>query len=204
MVGEEMPMIFFDKDEPMDEKQLIKLAKGGDIKAFEILVNTHEKKIYSTAFWMLNNKDDALDVTQEVFLYAFQNLKKFREQSSFFTWINWILLDQVKRKRTKNKLNHFLKPIFMTDHSNEESELDFLAAKNDNPTDLIIKKEQEDFILAKINSLPDKYSLPIILCDLQNMSYREAADVLNCSESTIKIRLFRARSKLKDFLKALK
>ena len=191
--------------------KLVKQAKAGDVSAFQVLVQKYEKKIFSTAYWFLRNRDDAFDITQEVFIDAFQKLDKFREESSFFTWINWILLDRVKRKRTKDKIyNTYIKPIFKSDkHDADETYEDFssnldsdLNSQNatDNPIQILAKKEKDDFILKQINSLDEKYSLPIILCDLQNLSYKEAADILNCPETTIKIRLFRARLKLKELL----
>lgn len=190
--------------ENSDIEKIVKRAKAKDVAAFQILVNKYEKKIFNTAYWFLRNRDDAFDITQEVFIETFKNLHKFREQSSFFTWINWILLDRVKRKRLKDKVyNKFIKPILKNDKedADESYEDESLYSKTDNPLQILAKKERDEFILKKVNSLDEKYSMPIILCDLENLSYKEAAEILNCPESTIKIRLFRARLKLKELLK---
>lgn len=197
-----------EKLERLEIQNIVKKAKSGDVSAFQLLVNKYEKKIFNTAYWFLRNKDDAFDITQEVFIEAFKNLKKFREESSFFTWINWILLDRVKRKRIKDKIyNTYIKPLFKRDKDDMDEDYENLnvnTTDTDNPIHILAKKEKNDFILKKINSLDEKYSMPVILCDLENMSYKEAAEILNCPESTIKIRLFRARLQLKDLLKNLK
>lgn len=195
--------------ENLEIQNIVKKAKAGDVLAFQILVKKYEKKIFNTAYWFLRNRDDAFDITQEVFIDAFTKLANFREESSFFTWINWILLDRVKRKRIKNNIyNKFIRPIFSNDKEDSDEIYENLdsaiISELDNPINILEKKEKDKFILDKINSLDDKYAMPIILCDLQNMSYKETAEILNCPESTIKIRLFRARLQLKDLLKKSK
>lgn len=196
-------------DSESSEKIFIRQAKAGDISAFKILIKQNEKKILNTAMWFLGNKDDAFDVVQEVFLYAFKNINKFREESSFYTWLNWILLDMVKRKRTKDKIyNKFIKPIFSIINGEDEKELEDTESlifrenknKDENPLNILEKEEKAKKILNIIKSLDEKYSAPIILCDLENLTYKEASLILNCAETTLKIRLFRARLKLKEKL----
>ena len=182
----------------MNEQEIIKRAKKLDVAAFEILVKTYEKKIYQSAYWFINNQDDAMDLTQEVFIDAFKKISSFREECAFLTWLNWILLDRVSRKRRKNKtIEKYISPMETDDENNEK---EYESHTDKNPLHFLTLKEKQKFILKQVNSLEDKYRMPVVLCDLERLSYKEAAEILKCTESSIKTRLFRARMKLRELL----
>jgi len=189
------------KENFKDEEKLIKKCKDGDIEAFKILIKRYEKRILKSSMWFMGNEDDAKDVSSDVFLYVFQNIKKFREESSFYTWLYWVLLDKVKRKRLKNKLKtSILEPIFSIFNKNNDNdkEEEKFGDTKDSSLEVLEKKEKNKRIFDVINSLDEKYKSPIILCDIDGLSYREASLVLGCSEMALKTRLFRARMKLRE------
>jgi RNA polymerase sigma-70 factor, ECF subfamily len=184
-------------DTKNQEKEFIEKSKNGDVKAFENLVFMYQKKVYKSAYYLTGNNEDAYDVTQEVFLYAFKNIKKFREKSSFFTWLYWLIVDMSSRifkKKASQKI------ISLQDNKNEDGkEIDIKDLSNV-PQEVLEKKEKDQIILKAVNSLKDKYRIPVVLCDLENLSYKEASIIARCSESAIKTRLFRARRLLKKKL----
>ncbi|MCP4481384.1 MAG: RNA polymerase sigma factor [bacterium] len=182
----------------MNENELIKQAKKLNVKSFETLIKKYELKIYHSAYWFIGNKDDAMDLVQEVFIDAFKKIKSFRQECAFLTWLNWILLDRVSRKRRKQKtLNKY---IYYLEEDDREYTKEYVSHVDKNPVNILIDQEEQNKILGAINVLEDKYRMPIVLCDLEHLSYKEAAETLRYNESTLKTRLFRARVKLRDLL----
>lgn len=183
-----------------DEGNLIKNCKDGDVEAFKILVKRYEQRILKASIWFIGNEDDAKDIASDVFLYAFQNIKKFREKSSFYTWLYWILLDKVKRKRLKNKIkNSILEPLFSIFNKDDDDDVEEkFGNTKDSSLEVLEREEKNKRIFDVINSLEEKYKSPIILCDIDELSYKEASRILNCNETTLKTRLFRARMKLRE------
>ena len=182
-----------------DEKILVEKSKSGDANAFKILIERYEGRVLKSSIWLIGNEDDAKDIASDVFLYAFQNIKKFREESSFYTWIYWILLDKVKRKRLKNKIKDSILPLFSIFNNKDDDKIEEnLGDKKASSLEFLEKEEKNKRIFDIISSLEEKYKAPIILCDMDGLSYREASILLGCNETTVKTRLFRARMKLRE------
>jgi RNA polymerase sigma-70 factor, ECF subfamily len=188
-------------DSKNQELELIEKSKNGDVKAFENLVFIYQKKVYKSAYYLTGNNEDAYDVTQEVFLYAFKNIKKFRGKSSFFTWLYWLIVDMSSRIFKKKASQ---KTVSLQSYKNDENKEFDIKDSSNIPHEILEKKEKDEIVLSAVNSLKDKYRIPIVLCDLENLSYKDASSIAQCSESSIKTRLFRARrllqKKLKDLL----
>ena len=105
-----------------------------------------------------------------------------------------------KRKRIKNKFYKFINPFSkIINELNQNNILDIHDKKDNEPINILKNKEKSNKILKTIQSLDEKYKMPIILCDLDNLSNKEEANIWKISETTIKIRLFRARLKLKTY-----
>jgi len=182
-----------------DEKDLVARAKQGDTAAFEQLVLQYQKRIFQTAYWYTGNTDDAADVTQEVFVTAFATLQRFREQSSFFTWLHWLLMDQCSRvfRRKKSNVVSLDQTI---DNEDEEGKPIEITDSTETQLGKLVKEEEQQHVLAAIQSLEEKYRVPLVLYDIENNSCQDAAHIVQCSEGTLKSRLFRARMLLKKKL----
>jgi|LSQX01.3.fsa_nt_gb RNA polymerase sigma-70 factor (ECF subfamily) len=181
------------------EEQLIQKSKDGDIKAFEILIDKHQKKVYNMAYQYLGNFEDALDASQEAFLKIFKSLKSFKEESSFSTWIYRICvnvyIDEL-RKRKKNDSN-MISSIINT----EDGELELpIVDTAPLPDELLEQKEIKREIWDAINNLSSDYKTIIILRDINGLQYNEISEVLGCSLGTVKSRISRARNALKILL----
>lgn len=183
---------------PEKEKLLLKRCKKGDLRAYDILMQKYEKKVYNLCYRMVNNAEDAADLAQEVFLKAYRALTDFRGQSGFSTWLYRIAVnacrDELRKRRKKPPVLSLDKPL-----ETEEGELHFEAADTaPGPLETALRGELQREIQGLLSKLPRNYRTVIILRDLQGLSYEEIASVLEINLGTLKSRLNRARSLLRD------
>ncbi len=174
----------------MEDAELVRLCQDGDMAAFEQLFHKYQERVYSTALRMMSNQDDAMDLTQDIFLKAYQNIGKFRFTSAFSTWlyrlaVNFCIDELRKRKKTGNPA-----PL-------EEA---LLQSDGNTPEDNVISSDTERQVWKAINSLKEKDRAIIVLRDIEGLSYKEIAEVLKCSLGRVKSRIHEARQKLKIIL----
>jgi RNA polymerase sigma-70 factor, ECF subfamily len=178
---------------------LVAGAKTGDARAFELLVQRHEGKIFSLAQRMTRNREDAEDVVQQSFQKAFIHLKKFEGDSLFSTWLTRIAINEalmlLRRKRGSREV-----PI----ESNAEDEtalpLDVPDA-GPNPEDSCLQREQEKILSAAVRELTPGTRKAIELRELGELSTGETAQVMGLSVGAVKARVFHGRRKLRETLK---
>jgi len=174
----------------MEDADLVRRCQNGDMAAFEQLFYKYQDRVYSTAYRMMNDQEDAQDLTQEIFLRAYQRIGKFDFRSAFSTWlyrlaVNLCIDELRKRKRSANTT-----PL-------EEA---VLQADENTPEDHVMSRDREKRVWDAINSLKDKERSIIILRDIEGLSYKEIAEVLKCSLGRVKSRIHEARQKLKAIL----
>ncbi len=178
------------------EKDLIRRAKKGDVLAFENLISGYEKKVYNTVYRFFSNAEDALDITQEIFIKVFTSLCGFRENSSFSTWLYRIAVNtciDFLRKKKEDML-----PIKEEMAVSGEIKL---GSHTESPEEFVERDELKRALMKAINALPEEQRMCVILRDIQRFSYTEISDILTCSLGTIKSRLCRGRRALKEKLK---
>ncbi len=188
----------------MDEdEKLIGLCRKGDVDAFGVLVERHQKKMINIAYRMIGDYEAACDVVQESFLSAYRAIRKFRGDASFSTWLYRIVINASKNRRKQMKIRRQWDGGSLDDPvETEEGHL-----KNDPPSpepsalDQMERKEVRARVQACIDSLDQEYREVLILRDIQGFSYDEIRDILKVPDGTVKSRLFRARDGLKDCLK---
>ena len=187
--------------ERISSEQLARSAAEGNSEAFEALMIRHEKGIYNLAYTKTRNAEDSYDITQETFLRTYKALKTFRGDSSFSTWLYRICFNVIYDMQKKNAIRqHNEMPIEMTDNDGNESMLD-LPDNSYNPEMLAIENERTKMVRAGINRLNEKYRVPLILRDINGLSYNKIAEILNLELGTVKSRIKRARESLKDILR---
>lgn len=181
------------------EKVLVQRAKDGDVTAFETLIQEYQKRIFSIAYRMMQNQEDAADLTQEIFLKLFQNLDKFRGNSQFSTWVYRVAtntcLDALKK--AKRQTAYSLDKEIETE---EGTLLGELPDKGPSPQELAEKKAILEAVRLGIAKLSKEHQRVMILRELEGLSYEEIAQILNCSVGTVKSRINRARENLKKIL----
>ncbi len=172
------------------ERELIERAKSGDIAAFEELITTERSRLYSFALGMAGgNHADAADVLQEAFLKAFLNIKRFRGESAFGTWL-WRI---VRNEFLNYRKNLSTRPLADREYPGKESGEE--AAVHD-AAEETMAEERKRRLLETIALLPPKYREVVVMIDLREQGYEETAEMLGISMSAVKTRLLRAREKL--------
>jgi RNA polymerase sigma-70 factor, ECF subfamily len=185
----------------LDEAQLIRDAKAGKYEAFEALVHRYERKIYNVAYRLSGNRGDAEDVLQETFLKAFENLKKFRGESSFYTWVMRIAVNATLIRFRKS--SH---PSTITIDELDESPEGFhpraVVKWEENPEQKYSRLESERILRRAILRLPPIYRTVFWLRDVEEFSNADVARMLKLSVFAVKSRLMRARMELREQLTA--
>ena len=179
-----------------DEISIIKQVLGGDADAFEHIVKKYEKKVYNLALRYLKNRDDALDLSQEVFIQVYNNLAQFRGDSQFSTWIYRVTYNKcVDMLRKTQKLRRNV--VMSTDDENFFETRDCRASIEEDYEG----RETLVTVMKIIDTLPSEQRDVVILRYIKDLSYSQIADVLEIAEGTVKSRLNRARLKIKEQLK---
>lgn len=178
-----------------DEDALVKLAMVGDDAATGDLIRIHQQKMYNLALRMTRNSHDAADLTQDIFIHMIKKMDTFRFESSFSTWLYRLAVNlclDFLRRRSRRR-----------DISIEEGSDRIVCPSSfgENPTSRIEERELRSDLERAIRGLKPKYRLIIILCDIDGLSYAQAAEIMKVPVGTVKSRLARARLKLADELK---
>lgn len=180
----------------MDEQELIQAAIKGDLEAFNQLVMLYQDSIYNQAYWMMKEQEAAEDMTQEAFIRAFQSLKSFRG-GSFRSWLARIVtnlcLDELRRVKRRPTI-----PLLPSDPEGEENDSPgWLADPNMNVEEAVVSSELNSKLRRLVEGLPTEYRTALILVDILEYDYAEAAQTMGIPIGTLKSRLVRARLRLR-------
>lgn len=173
-----------------DDFSLIKRFNEGEKEVFRILINRHKEKVRNIIFITLSELDAIDDIAQEVFITVFKNLKNFRYESQFTTWLYRITINKCKDYLRKKKV----RKIF----SSVDEDYDFSSTQIDENDDV------RQIVRKAIDELPDKLRIPMILRDIEGFSYQEISETLDLDLGTVKSRIFRAREALRKNLEPMK
>lgn len=178
-----------------DDAQLVATGKKGDQDAFSLLVQRYQRRVFNLVFRMLQNYEEASEITQEAFLAAWQGLPTFRGDARFSTWLYRIAyncaLKQLELRKRDNALQLALQAESVLEDENDiqrNTHLEML--------------DNQKLVQEHLSQLPTKYRIVLVLRHLQDMTYEEMAEVLTMPIGTIKTHLFRARNLLKERLQA--
>jgi RNA polymerase sigma-70 factor (ECF subfamily) len=178
------------------ESELIAQAKSGRMEAYTELVRRVQVKIYNTIFGMTRNHDDADDLTQDTFMYAYKALGSFRENASFYTWVYRIAVNL-----TLNALKKKGREKGREDFEDNAAVLEKREYASRSPEGDSLRREFREKLEEAIESLAPAYKAAFTLVVLQEMSHGRAAEILGISENTVSWRMFKARKMLQDKLK---
>jgi RNA polymerase sigma-70 factor (ECF subfamily) len=185
-----------------DDHVLVAACRAGDRRAFQLLFERYERKVYAVAYGFLRNPEDALDVVQEAFIKVYRYLPNFEGQSSFYTWLYRIAanlcIDHMRRSGRKRDVEFDDK----LRHDNEESGGEFVAVSAlGEPEGSVNNKEILSAVSSSLEHLSDKHRAVIVMRELQGMSYADMAKAMGCSKGTIMSRLFHARRNMQKLLR---
>jgi RNA polymerase sigma factor (sigma-70 family) len=181
------------------EEKLIAQLKEGNLKAYKELVSQVSGRIYNTALGLLQNKEDAEDITQEVFVEIYQSVSRFNERSSLSTWIYRITVTkslELIRSRNRKKRSGVLFSLFdRENHLAVTSTSPFY-----HPGVKLENKERAAILFQAIEKLPLNQRIAFTLHKLENLSYAELAEIMGVSLSSVESLMFRAKQNLRKLL----
>lgn len=177
-----------------DDDRLVDAALGGDMRAFELLMEKHESKMYAVALRMCANREDAQDCLQDAMLRVYKALSSFKGQSSFSTWAYRITmntcLDELRRKKIRQAAS-----------LDQMLEVGWSPVDEENSTERHADNQELKRNLSKaIQTLPEEMRAAVVLRDVQGFSYDEIASMLSTNVGTVKSRISRGREKLREIL----
>ena len=183
------------KDYPsMEDVALWKAAQRGDMRAFEELVARHRDKVYARAFSMIRNEEDAIDLSQEAWVKAWQRLKQFQGDSSFLTWMTRIVINLCLDKLRKQKRERAESIESLEEESGGvERQMPTVTV---NPTERLERSELRQRIDKALGQLSYEHRTVLILHEFEDLEYKEIAKRMQCSIGTVMSRLFYARRKM--------
>lgn len=165
---------------------LVERSQRGDREAFEELVRRHAERLYAVVVRFVADGEEAEEVTQEAFLRAWRSIGRFRGQSQFFTWLYRIGINEAKRRASRRPPAGFFS-------SSDEDPMSETPDWSEAPQPRLEQSDLRGALERAIRQLPMRYRAAVILRDVEGLSTREAAEVLDLSEAALKSRLHRAR-----------
>ncbi|TVQ91017.1 MAG: sigma-70 family RNA polymerase sigma factor [Deltaproteobacteria bacterium] len=182
-----------------EDIQMVLAVREGDTTAYRGLVEKYQERIYHMVYGMLRNQEDARDITQDAFVKAYDNLQKFRLESSFYTWIYRIarnLTIDYLRKRKRRPETEFDEQVATRDERGGIDE----SHVQEGPGRTLERKRLYARIMTAMQQLPEDQREVVLLRELEGLSYKEIAEAMEIPEGTVMSRLYYARKKLQKLL----
>jgi len=178
---------------------VVRQVQAGDVAAFDRLIVKYRERVFGIIYNLTANREDASDLSQDTFIKAFQAINRFQGNCSFFTWLYKIAVNTTLGHLRKNRLRSFFSLEKLNEEGADSQILDQLTDKRGADRDTYLHELQE-----KLNEALQKLSIPhrtvITLFEIDGLSHSEIADVLNCSEGTVRSRLHYAKQFLQGEL----
>lgn len=182
--------------DPTAEKNFIERSKGGDWKAFELLMGEYQEQVYRLAFRLSGTHEGADQITQDVFVKAHQGMNKFEGRARFMTWLHAITVRTVQDRQRRSRSG----PTVVSLTEKSEVAHDGRRLASDDPADSVGREEFMEQIEMAIAKLPTEQRMAMTLVAMERLSYREAALAMECSEGALAWRVWDGRRRLREML----
>jgi RNA polymerase sigma-70 factor (ECF subfamily) len=178
---------------------LIQDFMEGDSRAFDQLVLRHKDRVFNLCYGYFNDYQEANDIAQEIFIKVFKSIKKFRQESSFSTWLYRIAVNTCKNrvKSLEYRFKKWRKSIDNPLAQKEDSATMEIQNGSMSPSERLEQKERSSIVRGAINSLADGKKTIILLRDIEGFSYEEIANITGLNIGTVRSKLSRARNDLR-------
>jgi RNA polymerase sigma-70 factor (ECF subfamily) len=180
------------------DEQLVRLAQGGDNRAFDELVRRYRDKVYRLAYKILRHEEDAAETLQDAFLSAYRGLKNFKVESTFSTWLYRVATNAALMKYRKRREGHV--SLEQSQSHLDDSEPMAIPDWSAQPLNDLLDSETRDIMDEGIQRLPEELRTVFVLRDVEELSNAQVAEVLDLSVAAVKSRLHRARIQLRNWL----
>ncbi len=188
---------------PPDDHSLVQRARSGDERAFRLLVERYQKKVYAVALGMVRDREEAMDVVQEAFVKVHRSLDSFKADATFYTWLYRITvnvcIDVIRRRGAmRSDSVEFDERV---GHDLAEANLGAVSSQlGSNPEKSVLQHELGQKIQEALEQIPEKHRAILLLRELDGLSYEELAQALEIPKGTVMSRLFHARAKVQKLL----
>ncbi|MCG2712540.1 MAG: sigma-70 family RNA polymerase sigma factor [Candidatus Omnitrophica bacterium] len=188
-----------------EDEILIKSFLSGDRKSFDAIINKYKNLVFNISIKMLGNYEEALDISQDIFIKLYGSLKNFKFESQFSTYLYRITMNFCKNRlislhRRRKKETFSLDDSIAAESGGIKREV---KSNRPNPRQILDEKEYKNVILQAVNTLKTEYKQIIVLKDIEGLKYEEISDVLNIDLGTVRSRLHRARCSLRIKLEGI-
>lgn len=187
------------------DEMFIESLRAGDRDAFDELADRYTGEIFRLLFRLTQNREDAEDLTQEVFLKAVRSIGSFRGESDIRTWLYRIAVNAARNRfrwwtrRGRDKTLSLETAIRESDTTIGET----VTSKDENPEEALLRREREEMLHRALGEIGEVYREAVVLCDLQGLKYEEISDLLGISVGTVKSRIARGRDELRKRLRGI-
>jgi RNA polymerase sigma-70 factor (ECF subfamily) len=186
-----------------DDSRLIELSVGGDRAAFGVLVRRYQDRLFHTAYRLLGNADDALDVVQDSFLNAYQSLHQFKGDARFFTWLYRIAVNSAISLRRRSARVAGRRAIVSADRAGGAATEPSDESEGSRPGAAMERAEDERRLQVALDGLTTEHRTVLVLKEIEGRKYEVIADLLGVPIGTVRSRLHRARVELRDRLQGV-
>jgi RNA polymerase sigma-70 factor, ECF subfamily len=187
-----------------DDLTLVKRVRSGDQRAFKLLVERYQRKVYSVALGMLRDKEEAMDVSQEAFVKVYRYLDHFKGDASFYTWLYRITVNiciDVIRRRSGAGRGENVEFDENVQMDASEAQIGALGSRlGTNPQKSALRRELADKIQEALAQIPEKHRAILLLREVEGLSYEDLSRTLEIPKGTVMSRLFHARAKVQQIL----
>ncbi len=186
-----------------EERVLMEKAKTGDGSAFDEMTRRYSERAYSVAYQMLASHDDARDLVQDAFLEVFRTLERFNTRYRFSTWLYRILINKcINYRKRESRRRMFSFPDYGTRNSGAGRQflISNLPSSEKTPHEMLESDELRRSIMDALDTLSERHRTVVVLFDLEGLSHKQIAEILQCPEGTVMSRLHHGRLKLKRVL----
>jgi len=188
----------------IDEASLVAQAKAGNMDSVERLILKHQQRVYNAILKLCGNSDDAAELTQDAFVRVIQNIKTFKGQSSFYTWLFRIAVNLTLNFCKKNSRVSFQPMNSELDEELKHQLKDYLIDKTSpQPPQIAAAKEMHSLLLKALEKLDADQRAVIVLRDIEQMNYTQIAETLDIEIGTVKSRIARGRKNLREILEGV-
>jgi RNA polymerase sigma-70 factor (ECF subfamily) len=190
------------RDFRAEEQELIRRIRSGEKELFHELIAPLERGVYLTALAILQSPADAEDAAQEAVLKAYRNIASFRGEAKFSTWLTKIAINEARQRLRKSRRASEESLDTLTDSEDDNREYSplLLSDWREVPTEAVERREIRELIESAMGQLTPGLREVLVLRDIEELNIAETAEALGLTESVVKVRLFRARMKLRDLL----
>ncbi len=177
-----------------EEDEIISRCQQGDQEALKEIFDKYHKKVYRIAYGVVRQREEALDVVQEVFIKLFRSIKNFKGRSHFYTYLYRMVMNTaIDHKRKAGK--QFMSSL------DEEGSFEPSEEVEKGPERILLQKELEERVRLAMDKLPDEQKAALIFRDVEGLSYQEMAEAMGCSIGTVMSRLHYGRKRMQESLK---